>query len=207
MKTIHLIRHAETEANRENIFRGREPVPLSPDGLVQSEELAGHFRDAEIDMVFSSPLSWSMKTADMAFPDSEVIAEDLLININLGQWAGLSKDLVKKQYPEKWEMWVNTPEKLQFPGGESMGDLYDRAGSFLEKLKAGNFRTVAVVTHRSSIKALTASATGVGKDNFYWRFHIDNGSISTIIYDRNRGFTLSRLNYTEHLSKYMFEWT
>ena len=41
--------------------------------------------------------------------------------------------------------------------------------------------------------------------NYYWRFHLDNASVSLIILDRKR-FTLVKLNDTHHLKQTVMEW-
>ncbi len=85
MKTLYLIRHGETEANKENIFRGRSNIPLSDNGITQSQELARYFEKLNIDFVYSSPMPWSIKTAEIIFDGKQIISENLLTNINMGR--------------------------------------------------------------------------------------------------------------------------
>ena len=40
VRTVYLIRHGETQANREGRFRGLDDVPLSQRGLAQADGVA-----------------------------------------------------------------------------------------------------------------------------------------------------------------------
>jgi len=42
-ENIYLVRHGETQAKREDIFRGRNEIPLSAAGVRQAEALRGYF--------------------------------------------------------------------------------------------------------------------------------------------------------------------
>ena len=205
MRQIDIIRHAETAANAEGVFRGRNNVGLSDNGVQQAREVAGLYRETALDYVFSAPVRRAMQTAQLAFPSHKIISEELINNLDFGKWAGRPKKEVKEQEPENWHLWVTTPEKLRFPEGESLGDVYKRVTEFLEKLARLEFERLVVVSNRSVIKVLLAAVAGV-TENYYWRFHMDNGSVTTLIHDPARGFTITKLNYTEHLTRYVFEW-
>ncbi len=56
MTTILLIRHGETEWNRELIFRGRADIPLSARGREQARLLAYSLSGTSAAAVYSSPL-------------------------------------------------------------------------------------------------------------------------------------------------------
>ena len=91
MKTIHLIRHGETQANRDGVFRGRGEVPLSPAGLKQARELQVHFAALPVQRVFSSPLQRAAQTAAACFPGRAVELQELLNNLDLGPGPGAGK--------------------------------------------------------------------------------------------------------------------
>jgi broad specificity phosphatase PhoE len=206
MKSIYLIRHGETAANKEGIFRGRNQDPLSENGIAQARDLGRYFEKITVEKVFSSPLYRAVQTAEIVFPQNWVLAADRINGLDFGDWTGVPKKEIQKNEPENWELWATTPEKLQFPGGETFDDLYSRARSFLDELGEMDFATAAVISHRSVLKAMLASAAGI-EQNYYWRFHLDNASISRLIYDPARGYTIASLNYTDHLSDFVFEWS
>lgn len=205
MKTIHLIRHGETQANRDGIFRGRGEVPLSATGVRQAGELRVRFAGLRVERVLSSPLKRAMQTAAACFPGAEVEAQELVNNLDLGRWSGRRKKEIAAEEPELWRRWLEEPEGMTFPGGESLAAVRGRAAAFNRLLAGAPEQQIAVVSHRSVIKALLAEALGLGK-KWFWAFHLDNASVSVLLHDEVRGFVLAGLNETSHLSECFFEW-
>jgi broad specificity phosphatase PhoE len=205
MKTIYLVRHGETQANREGIFRGRGEVPLSPEGLRQAGELRAFFAPLEVQRVFSSPLRRATETAAACFPSLGVESHELVNNLDLGSWAGRRKKEIAREEPERWRRWLEEPERMSFPGGESLAAVRARVRRFNRLLAGLGAERVAVVSHRSVLKALLAEALGL-RGRWFWKFHLDNASVSTLLHDPVRGFVLFRLNETAHLTDHVFEW-
>lgn len=204
-KKIYLIRHGETESNRQGIFRGRLDIPLSEKGKAQARDLRAYFEELTVDEVYSSPLQRAVETAQIAFPKHTAIAEPRLDNLDLGEWSGKSKAAIKDNFPGKWEAWTTRPESIRFPGGEELADVYRRVGKFWEKVMAMDSLSVAAVSHRSVVKVMLAYAAGL-EHNYYWKFHLDNASVSLVYYEKERGFTLVKVNDTHHLGHMVMEW-
>ena len=205
MKTVYLIRHGETRDNREGIFRGRSEVPLSAAGLRQAGELRAYFSGLQVERVFSSPLKRAAETAAICFPGRAIELQELVNNLDLGRWTGRGKKEIARDEPEAWRRWLEEPEKMSFPGGESLAAVKARARHFNRLLAAANEERIAVVSHRSVLKALLAESLGLG-EKWFWKFHLDNASVTVLLHDPLRGFVLAKLNRTEHLSEYVFEW-
>jgi len=205
MKKIYIIRHGETESNRKGIFRGRLDIPLSSKGREQAGGLKEYFKNISIDTVYSSPLGRAMETAKTAFPGHKSIVEPMLNNLDLGDWSGMNKAAVKEKLPGLWEQWIKYPETITFPGGENLGNVLQRSKRFLEMAMAGEGECIAAVSHRSVAKVILAAAIGLEKD-YYWKFHLDNASVSQVYFEPGRGFTLVKLNDTRHLKETVMEW-
>jgi len=205
MKTICLIRHGETQANRDGIFRGRGEVPLSPAGLKQAQELRAYFAPLGEQRVFSSPLQRATQTATACFPGRAIELQELVNNLDLGRWAGRKKKEIAAEEPELWRRWLEEPERMVFPGGESLAAMKARARHFNRLLLEASEERIAVVSHRSVLKALLAESLGLG-EKWFWKFHLDNASITVLLHDASRGFVLAKLNETAHLSATVFEW-
>ncbi|KXN92256.1 hypothetical protein AN958_08709 [Leucoagaricus sp. SymC.cos] len=60
---IYLVRHGETDANRERIIQGQLDTPLNGIGLDQSKSVARALKDITFDLVLSSDLSRASATA------------------------------------------------------------------------------------------------------------------------------------------------
>ncbi len=204
MKQIYLIRHGETEANKDDVFRGRNEVALNANGVAQARDTKGYFDGMSIDRVISSPSQRARKTAEILFPHQAFQVEPLLENLDMGSWSGQPKKRFREQHPELWHQWVTRPENLLFEGGESLADVYRRVQTFLAGLETVDFEKMAIVSHRGVLKTLIAAAIDL-RENYYWRFHLDNASISVVTHDERRGFALTQLNHTEHLSSFVVE--
>ncbi len=205
MKTIYFIRHGETQANRDGVFRGRSDVPLSPAGMRQARELGVRFAALDVQRVFSSPLQRAAQTAAICFPGRAVVMHELVNNLDLGRWAGRRKTEIAAEEPELWRRWLEEPERMSFPGGESLAAVKARTRAFHLLLAAAPEERIAVVSHRSVLKALLAEALGLGA-KWFWKFHLDNASVSLLLHEPVRGSVLAKLNETEHLSQHVFEW-
>lgn len=206
--TFILIRHGETVANRENIFRGRMDFPLNENGISQAKALAKELSQFNIDVIYSSPLSRSLKTAEIIGSTCSTIdihADEGLINISLGSWEGQPKNEIAKKFPDMYYLWTTEPERLKIPGAESIDDVQKKAVETIKKLCANNKgRTIGVVSHRAVLKPMLAGLLDI-RPPYFWKIHLDNASYSIVTYTPARGWTLILSNQTKHLSQFVVE--
>ena len=80
---IYLLRHGLTEYNAQKRYQGQRDIPLSPEGLAQ-------LRRADIDpkVVYISTLQRTRQTAEVLFPDAELVPVDGLKEMCLGSFEG-----------------------------------------------------------------------------------------------------------------------
>ncbi|MDY0297189.1 MAG: histidine phosphatase family protein [Acidobacteriota bacterium] len=204
-RELFLIRHGETRSNREGIFRGRLDIPLSVRGEEQARALRNADAVSTIVAVTSSPLVRAQATARIAFPDLPLHVDERLNNLDLGEWSGKRKQDVKRDFPDEWRLWVQDPHAIRFPGGESLREVHERARLFLDWFRRSDRTPMAAITHRSVIKCLLGTAMGMAR-NYFWKFHLDNASITRLVWEPGRGFTLTGLNHTGHLPGVVTEW-
>lgn len=205
--TLIFIRHGECEGNRAGLFRGRIDFPLNKNGIRQAEALREEIRRFKIDVVYTSPLSRALKTAEIIGEPHGLtpVVEEGFNNITLGLWEGRVKSEVEREYPREWRIWVTVPEELDLPGLERLEDVKERAYSALLKiLERHEGEVIAIVTHRAVLKPLFAAMFEVKKP-YFWKFHFDTASYSVVEHRRERGFTLVLLNETKHLSNFVIE--
>ncbi len=198
--TILLIRHGETDWNREKRFRGHYNIPLNENGRSQARLLADALEAINIDIVYSSPLSRALETAKLALKDRnpEIIKEDDLRDIDYGHWTGIKESEVESKWPHEYEEWKKSPHKLRIPGGNSLEDIYNTAfKAFKDIAVKQKGRTVAVFAHRVVNKILIIGSLELGLDRFSF-IRQDNCCINIFEYDGS-GFTLSLLNDTCHM--------
>lgn len=187
------IRHGETEWNAAETFRGRADIPLNENGFKQAALLGEYLKDEKIDIVYSSPLQRAVKTAEAValHHNLSVNIADNLNDIDCGSWEGLTLKEVKEKYGEVYQDWVDTPEQVKIPGGESLDDVKNRALPLVQdaitRLAEGK---IALVSHRAVLKVLIAALLTLDNAAF-WNFKIDNGGITRFVFDGNRAVLIN----------------
>jgi len=194
-----LVRHGETEWNVGEIFRGRIDIELNETGVKQAELLAEYLSDVEIDAIYSSPLKRALKTAEViAHPHKlEVVIAPDLIDLDFGQWQGLPLQEVKNKYRELYTEWVDSPDQVTIPGGESLNDVRKRALDVMNEVIAEYRGTVILASHRVVNKVLICALLGLDNSHF-WNIRQDTCGLTTFTYTNER-FILTEHNSTPYL--------
>ncbi len=154
-----LIRHGETDWNRERFFRGREDVALNATGITMADLTAEALKDRVFEAIYSSPLKRAMVTATrIAMPHQIKVREKWdFIDVDFGVWTGLKEDVVKERWIRDYERWQKNPAKMRFLHGESMKKAWKRVNSALrEVIFMHGTGSVIIVSHRIPIKMMTA---------------------------------------------------
>jgi probable phosphoglycerate mutase len=188
--TLILVRHGETDWNRDRRIQGSTDIPLNDTGRQHARDAAAVLReqlgpDAPV-VVVSSDLSRARETA-------EILAGDLGVRVS-----GLYPDLRERAYGEaegisadeflaRWGDW----HSAEVPGAEPWPDLRTRGLRALRDVVRDARRetapvaaSVIVVTHGAMIRELIRHATAgelppVGE-------RLANGSAHTMLYERER---------------------
>lgn len=201
MTRIFVVRHGQTEWNRDERFRGRADIPLNRLGLAQAERVAERLASERgVVAVYSSPLQRALATAAPIARrfNLSVEVDEGLHDLDFGEWQGLLPAEVTDRWPELARRYQLAPQTVRFPGGETLNALWGRALSTLERVgqrHAGG--AVVLVSHKVVCKALALSCLGLDPAH-YWQVEVDNASISVIDYEDGL-FVLRRLNDTAHL--------
>ncbi len=196
-----LIRHAETEWNRVGRCQGFADVELCDSGKRQVEELAKSLKDESISAVYSSDLKRAIDTAKAIaeYHGLSVEFDPDLREMNQGELEGLTFVEIREKYAELLSAWVQSPETVKLPGGESLKELQERALRAIERIyKRHPEETVVVVSHNLTIITLLCQFTGVGLGEFR-KFKLQATSKNVILF-RNGHFSVDILNDVAHLA-------
>jgi broad specificity phosphatase PhoE len=200
--TIFLVRHGQTDMNRDRIFRGRLDPPLNTLGHEEARAVAARLKGEPVSFVLSSPLLRATQTAEAIARLRNIGVRTVreLIDIDFGKWQGMSEKNVMKRHGRLLHQWQKEPLKVTFPGGESLLDVRKRMEVFLACL-AAQFagRTLAVVSHRVTLKALVSILAEIPPKNF-WNIRIDTASVSIFEIAPDRTI-VHCLNATSHLAR------
>jgi phosphoserine phosphatase len=189
-----LVRHGETQWNREKRFQGQIDVPLNENGHKQAVAVAHYLRDVPIHRAISSPLLRPKQTAEailMQHPGVELELMDGLKEISHGLWEGKLEPEIDAEYGAELKQWQRSPETVQMPEGENLQQVWERSAAtwdqivrstpMQENLAAGTLTTVLVVAHDAVNKAILCHIMGWGPE-YFWRFKQGNGAVSVIDY-------------------------
>jgi broad specificity phosphatase PhoE len=160
--TFVLVRHGETDWNREQRFQGHADVPLNETGRAQARELARSLLDVRFDAAYSSPLARALETATIvAQPhDLEVRTTTALMEVDLGSWSGLTRDEVATRFPGGYSRWLEYGHGWE--DGETYAELGERVESgILEIATRHREERVLAVTHGGPIRSALAAADGL----------------------------------------------
>lgn len=191
MLEILLIRHGQTDWNRDRRIMGRKPIPLNKTGRAEARALAKALEGVVIDAIYTSPVLRAVETAEhirkgrrTALRHAHEMAE-----IDYGHWIGKTFEEV---IPEKaFHVYHKTPRKAQAPGGEHMKDVFARTIAFIEKLRRKHKKgRIAVVSHADVIKTVLVHYLGMDYDHLL-RLRIDNTSISLLWFYEDRARVMS----------------
>lgn len=196
-----LIRHGETEWNKNLRFQGHRDIPLSEEGREQARKIARRLSTEKVDAAYASDLSRALETAEIIaeYHNLEVKVIPDLKEMNFGQWEGLTHGEIDSQFPESMATWLKDPLKSKIPGGESMNDVALRCQTGMSGILADNpYKNALVVAHGGIIRIIIAQALGIELKH-YWKFRMDNVSLSIIDYYDNGRAIVNVLNDTSHL--------
>ena len=197
MGDIYLIRHGETKWNKEKIFRGRADIPLNTRGKEQARAVGRALSEIGLKAVYTSRLIRARETAEeIARPQGLTpLIEEGLIDIDYGDWEGVSHEEVKEKFERLYDEWKSAPHHVVFPGGEGLGDVRKRASDTIITLaKRHKDETIALVSHRVPNKILLLSVLGL--DDFrFWDIEQDAACINLIRY-RDGHFIIAKVNDT-----------
>ncbi|MFQ6059489.1 MAG: histidine phosphatase family protein, partial [Anaerolineae bacterium] len=196
-----LVRHGQTAWNREVRFRGRENLPLNEVGRQQAEAAGRRIAATwSVSAVYTSPLRRARQTAQAIARALGLTPRPLegLLDLDYGQWQGLSPQEVQQHYADLYAAWLHSPQVVRFPGGESLAQVRDRAlEAVLELARRHEGQTVVLVGHQAVNKVLLCAVLGLDNAHF-WRIEQDTAAINVFEY-REGTFVVSLLNDTGHL--------
>ncbi len=203
-----LVRHGETDWNREQRFQGQRDIPLNAAGEAQAAKAGEFLKNVTLDHAFVSPLQRPYQTAIAIanhHPDLAFTAMPDLQEISHGLWEGLYASEIEAKFPGQLEQWLMQPETVQMPEGESLADVWARVQTAWQQIIETMQQqypdgTGLVVAHDAVNKAIICQILGLDPAAF-WHFKQGNGAVTVIDYSDygKQPPVLRSLNITTHL--------
>lgn len=196
-RKLFLVRHGETEWNQAGRYQGRSDPPLTARGEAQARALADWFAGSGVATMFTSPSVRAQSTARAVAERLGLVAivDDRLSELAYGQWGGLTQAEVKQRWPELLRLWKRAPDRVNFPGGESLLDARCRLRSFLEDV-AGQSGPVLAVTHQVIVRIAVLEAQGEPLSAFR-HVLVETGSVAALLRTGDH-LAFDRLHHVGH---------
>ncbi len=164
--TVYIVRHGETDWNRDRRYQGQRDIPLNVVGRAQALRNGEALRAllpglADADFV-ASPLGRARETMEilrgaLGLPPETYRIEDRLKELSYGTWEGQLQQDLPSLDPQGWGTRAQDPYRWRPEGGESYADLMLRAVDWLD----GVTRDTVVAAHGGVMRTLQAYVCGL----------------------------------------------
>ncbi|MDR6552012.1 histidine phosphatase family protein [Paenibacillus qinlingensis] len=196
MTRFYVMRHGESEWNRDGRYCGISEIPLSAGGMKQAEQAGEFLRAVKIDHVYASHLERAAQTAQPAAGHRKLrIRQDKrLSEIDFGLWEGLQLEEIKSRYSQEWQRWLDDPTEVLAGGtGESGQVVFDRMHHFFtEKAVEHPGEQILVTGHSTAIRIFIAGLLSMPL-KAYRKLPTENAGIA-VLDAKGDDFQLIRLN-------------
>lgn len=164
MIRLVLIRHGETDWNRQVRWQGQTDVTLNPTGRAQAGALALSMRGQDLDAIYSSNLQRAAQTAEAVAEatGARLILDPRLREIDLGEWQGMLSEEIRSRDGTRVDLFFRDPQARAGVRGESVAEVLRRVTSAVDEILSRH-RTgrVAVVSHGLALAALKTRILGL----------------------------------------------
>ena len=166
---IYLLRHGQTEGNRQGQYVGRLDLPLSGEGERQLFQYARDYGYPGAEAYFTSPLSRCLRTVEILYPGVQPTVLEELKECDFGDYEGRTIEELKDD--EGYRRWA-TGSGGAPPNGESSLHFQARCcngfGKIVDSLLRTGRSSAVVITHGGTIGAILAAFAFPRRPFFKW---------------------------------------
>jgi broad specificity phosphatase PhoE len=182
---IYVIKHGQTDWDKDKRLQGSQDIPLNERGLQQAKMIGMQLSNVEFHLVFCSPMARAKLTAE-AINAGEINIDDKLRERCSGDFEGLERQ--KHLFDSfLWSTRINYAQK----NVEPMKDFEKRVFSFLDWIIPQVMKhpeiNVLIVTHGGVIRVIKGYFRGRPKDGDYlYAFGFENNLAITMFQEVKR---------------------
>lgn len=150
MTTFVLVRHGETDWNREGRWQGHADPPLNETGRRQAHEVAERLAEMPLDAIYSSDLRRALETAEIVGARKGMTPRPMasLREVDVGSWSGLTRTEIAERSPG-----------MDAHDGETHDEHGTRVRDELRRLLAAHpGGRILLVTHGGSLRQILRAA-------------------------------------------------
>ena len=168
---LYIMRHGKTDWNLKHKLQGKTDIPLNDMGRKMAREACELYKDVHFDICYCSPLVRARETADLVLAgrDVPIVYDDRLAELGFGIYEGEEEVFEKYDCPAR-ELFFNPAGYVAEGGAESLDELFERTGSFLEEVafpqvEAG--KDVLIMGHGAMNSAIVCRVRNVPRKDFW----------------------------------------
>lgn len=182
MTDLYLVRHGETDWNRQRRIQGLTDIPLDETGRAQARSTGMLLSRRHWNGIFSSPLGRAVETASIIAAEvglGEPTLVDALVERNYGQAEGLDWLEIERRYPRG----------TLVPGRESREQVGARVIPALMQLAAERpGESLLIVSHGGAIRSVLnqvepSASHGMITNGSVHSFRLEDGALRLIAFD------------------------
>ncbi len=195
---IYLIRHGETDFNRDSLEWGQNnQTSLNKQGVIQSKKLAERLKAIHFNKLFYSNLKRAIQTADEI---SNVSSVKIFSDERLREYEPGNVDPSSEKWNEKYNEILKsgiTKYEIRPFGGENIWDLIKRVKSFLQDIQKEE-GVIGVIAHSGVNSVFINLSQGREKSDFV-KIKQDNTCINILEFSQNK-WKIESINDSEHIN-------
>jgi len=179
-----VVRHGQTEWNRQGRIQGHLDSPLTAEGRAQAEAIARRLAGTPVAAIWCSDLG---RVLDTAAPSARTLGLAVRTDMRLrerqlGVFQGLTFEEASRAHPERFSRFRARNLDEDMVGGETLPQMRERVAEALGAIAATHpSQTVLVVTHGGVLDQVYRLATGMPLDAPR-SFDVENASINRLIW-------------------------
>ena len=196
ISTLVLVRHGQSQWNKENLFTGWKDPDLTDKGIEEAINPGQKIKQTNInfDFHYTSKLKRAQRTGNLIMKelgkDIDTSENEALNERDYGDLSGLNKDDARKKWgDEQVHIWRRSYD-IPPPGGESLKNTAERVLPYFENIiypELRNQKNILISAHGNSLRALIMFLEKISEDEIV-KLEIATGQ--PIIYKFDNDFQL-----------------
>ena len=171
---IYLVRHGETDWNKEGKIQGKADICLNSVGIKQAQEVAEKLKNIKFSCAYCSPRTRAVETCKIICADNAIL-DERLSERDFGSFEGSIID--KASFTEMWD----EKKEYMFPDVETLSAINKRVSNFLDEIKERHKKedNVLLVCHGGTGFFVKLYFCGKPADGDYKWYLLANGEVAT----------------------------
>ena len=182
---IYLVRHGETEWNKEYRLQGQADTRLNDYGRELAQITAEALKDIPFDVIYHSPLNRAEETAVILKQSRtiDIIADERIKEMSFGTAEGCHILSIKNNPEDPMYNFLKHPGDYIPPeNGERFEDVAARSAEFMKETilpLEGKYKNVLIVAHGAVNRTILNAIAGIPVSDF-WNIRLKNCAVSII---------------------------